>query len=141
MRFDQRPTVPANDDPDRPRVLLVDADESGRARTARALLDGGCEVVASVPNYAQAIVGVRTHAPTVVVTALYGGQVLTPQQYVESLRRYSPAPVIVHSTIAPGAIEVQRLGLWGTLVKDGPPARLLEMVRCAHASIRAAGAR
>src|SRR5262245_16155524 len=118
--------------PDRPRVLLVEPHEQTRVLLAQFLIDQGCEVVKAVPNYAQAIVGAKTTRPTVIVTELHGGTVLTPGQYIVALRRYSPAPGIVHSAIVPGAAEVAEWRLWGTVVKGGQPARLLTMIRSAH---------
>jgi hypothetical protein len=70
-----------------------------------------------------------------------GDTELSPEQYVAALRRHSPAPIIVLSTVIPSAPEVAAWRLWGALVKGGPPARLLEMIRRAHASARAARAR
>jgi CheY-like chemotaxis protein len=120
------------DRPDRPRVLLVEPHEQTRVLLGQLLTDEGCDLVASVPNYAQAIVGAKTTRPTVIVTELYGGTVLTTAQYIASLRRYSPAPVIVHSVIVPDAAEVAEWRLWGAVVKGGEPARLLGMIRSAH---------
>jgi hypothetical protein len=116
-----RPTVTA--DRDRPRVLLVDPEEPARAVTGQALLDGGCEVVAAVPSYAQALVSSRRDHPTVVVTELYGGTVLTPAQYV-----------ILLSATLPTRGEIADWGLWGALVK-GDPRRLLDLVHAAHAAV------
>jgi DNA-binding NtrC family response regulator len=133
-----RPTMPASD-AERPRVLLVEPDEQTRVLLGQLLVDAGCEVVA-VPNYAQALVGARREHPSVIVTELHGGTVLSPAAYVTALRRHSPAPVIVHSSVVPCAAEVAEWRLWGTVVKGGGPARLLDMVRGAHASERAARA-
>jgi DNA-binding NtrC family response regulator len=122
------------DDARWPKVLLVDPHEQTRVLLGQLLADDGCVVIA-VPNYAQALVGARREAPTVIVTELYGGTILSPQQYVAALRRHSPAPIIVLSTVVPSPPEVVEWGLWAALVKGDRPQRLLEMVRRAHASV------
>jgi DNA-binding NtrC family response regulator len=126
------------DHPDRPRVLLVDPDDAARARCQQALTHGGCVVVAAVPNYAQAMVGARTHAPSVIVTELCGEQILTPAQYVTALRRFCPAPVIVLGTEVPSADQIADWGLWTALVKGADIRELLEVVRAAHEAMRTA---
>ena len=138
MRPDQPTATTQPADADRPRMLLVEPHEQTRMLLGQLLVDEGCEVLASVPNYAQAIVGAKTMRPTVIVTEVYGGTVLSPAQYIAALRRYSPAPIIVHTTIVPGAVEVAAWGLWGTVVKGGAPARLLSMIRSAHHAARVA---
>jgi DNA-binding NarL/FixJ family response regulator len=134
MHPDQRP---ADTDSERPRVLLVDPHEQTRTILAQLLLREGCTVVAAAPNYAQAIVAARTKHPTVIVTELYDGTALTPEQYIVALKRYSPAPVIVHSVIVPDAFQVKDWSLWGTVVKGAePPSLLLDTIYAAHTASR-----
>jgi CheY-like chemotaxis protein len=71
-------------------VLLAEPDEQTRVLLGQLLVDAGCEVVA-VPNYAQALVGARREHPSVIVTELHGGTVLSPAAYVTALRRHSHA--------------------------------------------------
>jgi hypothetical protein len=92
-----------------------------------------CHVVAAVPNYAQAMVHARSHIPTVIVTELQGGQVLTPQAYVVALRRFCLAHVILFSHQRPSAGELADWGLWAAVPKGGA-RQLLELVHRAHKS-------
>lgn len=129
-----RPTTTQIDDARRPKVLLVDPHEQTRVLLGQLLTDDGCVVIA-VPNYAQALVGARREGPTVIVTELYGDTILSPQQYVAALRRYSPAPIIVLSSVVPSPPEVADWGLWAVLVKGERPQRLLDLIRRAHVSV------
>jgi CheY-like chemotaxis protein len=56
--------------PDRPRVLLVDASLDGRKTLAAGLVDGGCEVIATLRSGITVAYAARTLAATVVVTEL-----------------------------------------------------------------------
>jgi len=129
------------DEPERPRVLLVEPYERARMLLEQLLLDEGFALSASAPNYAQAIVAARSAHPTVIVTELDRDTTLTPAAYVAALQRHSFAPIIVHSTITPSSIEVADWGLWGTVLKGERPAMLLAMIRRAHAAIVARAGR
>jgi DNA-binding NarL/FixJ family response regulator len=115
-----------------PRVVVMDADDGERARTSRVLLAAGINVVAAVPNYAQAIVAVRRHRPDVIVTELYGGQALTPPLYVESLRRFVPAPLILYAADEVASDQARGWGAWAALRKDADIWSLAREVRRAH---------
>lgn len=118
-----------------PRVLLVEPDDSARAVVAQALIDGGCEIVAAVHNYAQAIVASRRNQPTVVVTELVAGATLDPEGYLAALNRHCPAPVIIRSMTVPSAQEVATWRPWAAIVKTGPVHDLLQLVYSAHAAL------
>jgi hypothetical protein len=102
---------------------------------AQALIDGGCEIVAAVHNYAQGIVASRYDQPTVVVTELIAGTTLDPEGYLAALNRHCPAPVIVRSMTVPSAPEVAAWRLWAAIVKTGPISELLQLVHSAHAAL------
>jgi len=124
-----RPPAPA-DDANRPTVVLVDPDERFRAVLGQLLHDHGYRVVMAV-NYAQAIVASRREDPAVIVTELRNGQVLTPDAYIQALRRHTPARLILHSDVLPSPFELQAWGLWGAVVKGEPTRRLLDLVATA----------
>jgi DNA-binding NarL/FixJ family response regulator len=122
----------------RPSVLLVDPDDSTRAVVAQALIRGGCDVVAAVHNYAQAIVASRRSQPTVVVTELVPGAILSPADYLAALNRHCPAPVIIRSMTIPSAREVATWRPWAAIVKTDPIHELIRLVHSAHAALRGA---
>lgn len=124
-----RPTAPT-EEANRPTVLLVDPDERFRAVLGQLFHDHGYRVVTAV-NYAQAIVAARRDDPTVIVTELRNGQVLSPDAYIQALRRHTPAKLILHSDLEPSPFELQAWGLWGAVVKGEPARRLLDLVATA----------
>jgi DNA-binding NtrC family response regulator len=120
-----------------PRVLLVDPDEQLRVLLGQLFVDAGYRVVTAA-NYAQAIVSSRRDDPAVIVTELRNGQILSPEQYILALRRHSPAPIILHTDLDPGAAELRAWGVWAVVVKGRRPTRLLDMVAGACEATRVA---
>jgi DNA-binding NarL/FixJ family response regulator len=114
------------------RVLLVDDDALVRA-ALRIILSSAddIEVVGEVDDGARAVAAVRTHRPDVVLMDLRMAQ-MDGITATAALRRLDPPPQVIVLTTFQADEQVLgalRAGASGFLVKDTPPAEIINAVR------------
>lgn len=118
--------------PERVRVLIVDDDPM--VRTGLGLIlggDPGIEVVAEAADGEEALGAVARHTPDVVLMDIRMPRRDGLSATAELLRRPSPPAVLVLTTFDADdlVLKALRAGAAGFLLKDTPPAKLVEAVR------------
>lgn len=114
------------------KVLLVDDDALVRAGL-RIILSSAddLQVVGEVDDGARAVVAVREHRPDVVLMDIRMAQ-MDGITATAALRRLDPAPQVIVLTTFHADEQVMsalRAGASGFLVKDTPPAQIINAVR------------
>jgi DNA-binding NarL/FixJ family response regulator len=114
------------------KVLLVDDDALVRAGL-RIILSSAedLEVVGEVDDGARAVAAVREHRPDVVLMDIRMAE-MDGIAATAALRRLDPAPQVIVLTTFQADEQVMsalRVGASGFLVKDTPPAQIINAVR------------
>jgi DNA-binding NarL/FixJ family response regulator len=114
------------------KVLLVDDDALVRAGL-RIILSSAedLEVVGEVDDGARAVAAVREHRPDVVLMDIRMAE-MDGITATAALRRLDPAPQVIVLTTFQADEQVMsalRVGASGFLVKDTPPAQIINAVR------------
>ena len=117
---------------DNVRVLLVDDDALVRAGLRLILSSAGdIEVVGEADDGADAVAAVRQHRPDVVLMDIRMPQ-MDGIKATAALRRLDPPPQVVVLTTFQAddhVVAALRAGASGFLVKDTPPAEIINAVR------------